>query len=221
MNLHFRSKLITSSLQRPVNWLIWSFESDTAMIVVPEAELLIPIFQNSPRAGTHLLTYAAPVNKRMLHFNKLNYYSIPPLPDNWKPPAWLTIELGIIAGRVYFDFDEYEELSNYLGIVDESGRLVDAIDESKTAITPSSSTINDATHERDDGGFQRNKRFTENPPAFLMEWLTIRRKGQEFTNTPMSYACHGKPMNEDRFFFSKTDRGKTALRKNSAQGSQA
>lgn len=54
----------------------------------------------------------------MLHFNNLMYYSLPRLPKNWKPPTWLTIELGIFAGRLYFEFGEYAALANYLGLAD-------------------------------------------------------------------------------------------------------
>lgn len=39
----------------------------------------------------------------MLHFNGLSYYVLPRLPDGYKAPDWLSIELGIFAGRLYIN----------------------------------------------------------------------------------------------------------------------
>jgi len=50
----------------------------------------------------------------MLCFDKLNSYAVPALPASWTAPAWLTRELGIYAGRLYFDSKENEELTSYL-----------------------------------------------------------------------------------------------------------
>jgi hypothetical protein len=53
----------------------------------------------------------------MLHFNNLTYYSLPhALLRHWKPPTWLTIELGILAGLLYFEFEEYTTLANSPGL---------------------------------------------------------------------------------------------------------
>lgn len=62
----------------------------------------------------HLITYAAPITKNMLHFNGLSYYILPRLPDGYIAPDWLSIELGIFAGRLYINFPEYTPLTNYL-----------------------------------------------------------------------------------------------------------
>jgi hypothetical protein len=101
---------------RPCQWILWSRSSELALIISPEeANLLIPILRSSS-AGTHLIVYAAPVTRRMLHFNNLNYYAIPPLPRDFNAPVWLKIELGIFAGRLYFNWDEYEAIRKYLGV---------------------------------------------------------------------------------------------------------
>lgn len=105
--------------QRSVNWILWSPGTQTALIIIPEeVEVVIPIIRVAEPPQTHLLIYAAPVSKKMLHFNNLMHYSFPRLPKNWKPPTWLTIELGLFAGRLYFDFGEYAALVNYLGLAD-------------------------------------------------------------------------------------------------------
>ncbi|KAK0724172.1 hypothetical protein B0H67DRAFT_640737 [Lasiosphaeris hirsuta] len=33
--------------------------------------------------------------------------------------------------------------------------------------------------------------LSANPAGFLLEWLALRRKGQDITHTPMSYVCQG------------------------------
>jgi hypothetical protein len=58
---------------------------NTALIVIPEeAEHLIQLICIAKRLTTHLLTYAASVTRRMLHFDKLDYFAIPNLPPGWE-----------------------------------------------------------------------------------------------------------------------------------------
>lgn len=51
----------------------------------------------------------------MLHFNKLDYFAVPNLPPEWEAPTGLTVELGFFAGRLYFEYKEYGNISQYLG----------------------------------------------------------------------------------------------------------
>src|SRR5436853_6400315 len=89
------------------------------MIVIPEeAELLISVLRECNQCCTYLLTYTVSVTRKMLHFNDLIYYAIPPLPDGWKALTWLIIKLGILSGRLYFEFEEYAALRKYLGFSD-------------------------------------------------------------------------------------------------------
>ncbi|KAL2353074.1 hypothetical protein BJ546DRAFT_147139 [Cryomyces antarcticus] len=114
---------LTVSLVRPndnflrqVHWILWSIVTETALIITPEeAEHFMPLIRDAKVPPTHLLAYADPVTRKMLHFNSLTYYAMPTLQTGWKPPTRLTIELGIFAGRLYFDFDEYSDLCKYLG----------------------------------------------------------------------------------------------------------
>jgi hypothetical protein len=62
----------------------------------------------------HLISYAAPVTKNMLRFNGLSYYVLPRLPDYCTAPDWLSIELGIFAGRLYVNYGECSSLTDYL-----------------------------------------------------------------------------------------------------------
>ncbi|KAI1947456.1 hypothetical protein LOZ57_003184 [Ophidiomyces ophidiicola] len=189
---------------RPVNWLIWSFESETAMIIIPEeADILIPMFQRAINNGTHLITYAAPVTRKMLHFNNLTFYAIPTLPQNWRGPKWLTIQLGILAGRVYFEFEEYQDLCEYLAIEDATKYSDDLFDSpmSPTPFPPGSekdTTISTEIIAKSENA----STFTGRPLVFLQDWLSLKRRGQEFTHTPMGYVCQGKSLSDSHPFFS-------------------
>ena len=125
----------------------------------------------------HLITYAAPVTKNMLHFNGLSYYVLPRLPGGYTAPDWLSIELGIFAGRLYINFPERAPLTKYLQLAD------------KTSTESPQSSIEHV-------GIS-----TKNPVDFLVEWLTVCRKGQDIMHTPMGYICQGRPLHESHSFF--------------------
>lgn len=114
----------------------------------------------------------------MLHFNDLTYYTIPALPAGWKAPTWLKIELGMFAGRLYFDFEEYKELCTCLGLHTSDEYAL----KSRTA-----STL--------DLGVKSL--------ALLQDWLAVRRHSQDFAHTPMGYICQAKPLTADHPFFKR------------------
>lgn len=113
----------------------------------------------------------------MLHFDTLTYYAFPSLPFMWKPPTWLPFELAILAGRLYFNFSDYEALL----------QSINAAEQDEGSSRPSSSS--------DDQGHAKNVL------AFLNEWLAIRRQGQDITHTPMGYVCQGRKLRSDHPFF--------------------
>ena len=148
----------------------------------------------------------------MLHFNNLTFYAVPSLPIGWKPPTWLTIELGILAGRLYFEFDEYRDMRKYLDCGEDSAKIVDEpIDDAM----PSTNKLHEHNAEARDSLNEEEERetsdrrqaqsFTAKPLMFLQEWLAMRRKGQEFTHTPMGYVCQGKPLAANHPFFNRLD----------------
>lgn len=183
--------------------------ADTALVVIPEeAELLYPLICDAKEPVTHLLTYAAPVTRKMLHFNNLGYYAVPPLPAGWKPPMWLTIELGIFAGRLYFEFEEYGELCKYLGFHGDGNFFPEASEDAARSTEPLA--IDAATHNPADSAematsAQQAQSFTEKPLTFLQEYLAVRRKGQDFSHTPMGYVCQGKMLTASHPFFTRLD----------------
>jgi hypothetical protein len=115
-------KELNDTFLRPCQWILWGSRFEEALVVCPEeADRLIPILRRSPSSGCHLIVYAAPVTRRMLPFNDLNYCAVPPLPTDFKAPSWLKIQLGIFAGRLYFGWDEYHPMLEYLGVGNTTG----------------------------------------------------------------------------------------------------
>ncbi|KAF1936190.1 hypothetical protein EJ02DRAFT_481790 [Clathrospora elynae] len=166
---------------RPCHWILWSSTTKVGIVVSPEeADLLIPILRgaNIEAPICHLIVYAAPITLHMLQFNTLDYYAIPPLSSKFKSPTWLKVELGIFAGRLYFEWDEYETIMWYLGM---------------------------RQSQNDDGEYvpsNRNTAFSTKPLAFLHDWLALRRKRLDFEHTPMGFIITGKPLSADHPFFS-------------------
>jgi hypothetical protein len=157
---------------------LWNPSSETALIIISEeAELLIPIIRAAGEPMVHLITYAAPVTKNMLHFNGLQYYVLPRLPVNHTAPDWFSTELGIFAGRLYINFSECAPLIKYLQLGDKTDPEA-----------PQSNSKNVGV-------------FTKNPVNFLLEWLTLCRKGQDIMHTPMGYLCQGRPLHKSHPFF--------------------
>ena len=181
---------------------MWNTVTETALIVNPEeAELLIPILREAQSSQTHLLTYAAPVTRRMLHFNRLRFFAIPDLPVEWEAPEWLRIELGIFSGRLYFEESEYDPLCRYLGMK-ASHDEKDLVDD----LPPGSIESNDEDGniaEEQQVAIPKQDSFTAKPLVFLQHWLSVKRKGQEFANTPMGYVCQGRILTRDHPFFER------------------
>ncbi|KAJ2891475.1 uncharacterized protein MKZ38_000327 [Zalerion maritima] len=178
------------SLQRPVEWILWSPSAETALVIIPEeAELLIPVIRKAGnRAKTHLVAHAAPVTKSMLHFNDLSFCALPSLPAGRSVPAWLSRELGIFSGRLYVGFAEYALLTTYLEVSMGIGESSDS------PLPPPNRELMPVHGDR-------GRMFATNPAGFLAEWLTLRRKAQDIMHTPMGYICQGRPLHENHPFF--------------------
>ncbi|KAI1274441.1 hypothetical protein F5Y07DRAFT_410255 [Xylaria sp. FL0933] len=145
---------------RPVEWILWSPTTETALVVIPEeAEYLLGFLRGKQGySHTHLITYAAPVTKAMIHFNDLDFSSYPELPEGHTVPERIRIELGILAGRLYVDKDEWKGVAEYMK----------------------------GTNDPD--------KIAADPAAFVLEWLTSRRKAVNVLHTHMGYICTGREM---------------------------
>lgn len=178
------------------------------MIIPEEVEHVIALIGDNKESLTNLITYAAPVTRKMLQFNKLGYYAIPAMPAGWEPPAWLTIELGIIAGRLYFDFAEYSDLRKYLGfrekVAKSKEKLEDSVDPMELQETDRGAE-DPADEEEIVASTREGLSFTAKPLAFIQDWLAVRRKGQDFKHTPMGYICQDKELTADHPFYTRVE----------------
>ncbi|KAI0541382.1 hypothetical protein GGR58DRAFT_519492, partial [Xylaria digitata] len=150
---------------RPVEWILWSPTSKTALVVIPEeAEDLLKFLRaRDDNPHTHLISYSAPITKSMLHFNSLDFYCTPELPEGHTFPERIKIELGILSGRLYVDQSEWKAVAEY---VRGSGA----------------------------GAADDPDKIAADPAAFLLEWLSIRHKSVDVLHTPMGYICTGREM---------------------------
>lgn len=154
---------------RPVEWILWSALTETALVIIPEeVDLLIPIIRRGgPRCLVHLMTYAAPITKSTLkNFNRLTYYNMPPLPDEYKFPSWFTVELGIFAGRLYVSHEDCALVAEYLQMSEQG-------------------------EDQMDGSAGKEDTFARNPVTFMSEWLALRRQS-DIQQTPMGYILRGR-----------------------------
>ncbi|CAF3547431.1 unnamed protein product [Fusarium graminearum] len=174
---------VSPDVMRPVEWILWSPLTDTALVVIPEeAELLLMTLRTYGNPVS-MLTYAAPVTKTMWRFNTLNYFTIPTRDDAPSFPPWLAIETGVLAGRLYFSYSEYAHLVSWLGI--NKRDLPAAIQDASSLETR----------------LTARGLFIDRPLKFLLEWLTYRRQTQDIMHTPMGFLCQGKKLDPGHSFF--------------------
>lgn len=50
----------------------------------------------------------------MTPFNQLRYYTLPPIPLDAGFPSWFRVELGILAGRLYMDYEDFNLTDDYM-----------------------------------------------------------------------------------------------------------
>lgn len=196
------------------------------LIVIPEeAEELFPLIRSAAFSPTSLLTYAAPVTQKMLHFNSLKFYGVPALPIFWKAPLWLQVELGIFSGRLYFEYDEYPAILKLLGVMEQSGKLteedeeeeeesllqVDDLEEKAPLVltTPATNGTNGTNGSKK--AAEEARGFARKPLRFLQEWLAVRRQGQDFSHTPMGFICQGVPLLASHPFFNRIEKKSLAV----------
>ncbi|KAK0726366.1 hypothetical protein B0T21DRAFT_453008 [Apiosordaria backusii] len=195
--------LAKDTFLRPVNWILWSESTQTAIVLIPEeAEILIKMIRDRrthPRV--HLISYASPVTRSMLPFNKLNFFSMPPLPEGWVAPHWLRTELGILAGRLYFEWEEYEALCTLLGVDVNDGSInsLDPFDDEDEGY--GGDGAGDGLDEDAPKKKVQKDSFAPRPLTFLQEWLAVRRHGQDFVHTPMGFLTQSKPLQKNHPFF--------------------
>lgn len=196
---------------RPVHWVLWSSVASAAVILIPEeAEAILRIKgAGDLRPGVHLMSYTAPTTRKMLDFYHLRYFNTPLLSVNWEAPVWLRVQLFIFAGGLYFDWCDYPDVCDFLGIhrvgpEDPGDGLDTQIEDPNAEVTTPL-----ANDELDAGLAEKQQEpcvaFTARPLTFLQEWLSVRRRGQDFAHSPMGFLAQGKPLQANHPFFRQDD----------------
>lgn len=178
-----------------MSWVLWSDVVEAAVVVIPEeAEVILRMMQtNEVHPKVHLITYASPVTRKMMSFNSLAFLAFPSMSPDWKPPQWLKTGLGLLAGRIHFEWEEYESLSELLGVQDSSISNMDGVEETDPEVSDGG--------EGEETGMV--KTFCPRPLVFLQEWLALRRQGQDFSHTPMGFIVQDKPLHAEHPLFNE------------------
>ncbi len=124
----------------------------------------------------------------MAELGRLTYHAVPAIPvgpAKHDIPDWLRIEIGILGGRLYFEFSEYQTIVDYLRTDEDEGHD-DWIPQTDGAVNPA---------------VNRGGMIGANVIGFVLEWLTMRRKGQDITHTPMGYVCQRRVLTKNHPFF--------------------
>lgn len=232
-----------TNTQRPVQFLLYIPASETALLVSPEeAEILIRrCREQEGEPKVHLVNYSAAVTKKMLHFDNLTYHSTPPMPSGFRAPTWLKVQLGLLAGRLYFAWSEYKELRSFLGLANEDAfdeldmapvpndtsseeEVVGRVEESVSTTLGNSNSngieglganedvasgkddVEATEHLKCSKEEPKTYRFTAKPRAFLADFLSARRKNEDWKqSSPLGWIVQAKPLKRNHPFFARHD----------------
>ncbi|KAJ4252346.1 hypothetical protein NW762_010944 [Fusarium torreyae] len=174
-------------LMRPVEWVLWRPAAETALIIIPEeAELLLPRLRRLQTPTTFLLTYTSPFTRSLLEVGTLSYFPVPTPNKRLAIPSWLSIEIGLMAGRFYLPYDEYTQLRICLEVSEraEPSATTDDVHRSRKHILPNFGIINAQSFSK-----------------FLTEWISYRSRSSDIMHTPMGYLIENRDLPETHPFF--------------------
>ncbi|KAF4502839.1 very large low complexity [Fusarium agapanthi] len=178
---------VSRGLMRPVEWVLWRPDIQTALVVIPEeAELLLPILRRIRTPTTFLLTYTPPFTRSLLEVGTLAYYPVPTPKNELVIPSWLSIEIGIMAGRLYLPYDQYTQLRSCLKVDErvEPSVIMDDAHRSRKHILPNFGILSPQSLSR-----------------FLSEWISYRSQSSDITHTPMGYLIGDRDLPDNHPFF--------------------
>lgn len=160
------------------------------MLVGEEAALLsrqMRYEQSSCHGEVHLLPFSAPVAPWMRDQYHLKLFAEPSLPEGYSLPTTTLLEIHVLAGSTYLDFDLCQALKQYLDVIaeDEDVEMMDVADaEDGMAMA--------CRVEQAD--------FAEDPADFLLNWLALRHSG-DIHHTPVGKVCLGEHLSRDMSIF--------------------
>ncbi|KAM0185118.1 hypothetical protein ACHAPI_012283 [Fusarium lateritium] len=179
---------------RPVEWVLWRPAVEMALIIIPEeAELLLPRLHRIQTPTTFLLTYITPVTRSLLEVNNLTYYPVPTPKKEPIIPSWLSIEIGLMAGRLYLPYDQYIQLRSCLEVNERAEPLTvtDDVHRNWKYILPNFGIMN-----------------AESLAKFLTEWLAYRSRSSDIMHTPMGYLIQNRDLPENHPFFTSNPKSR-------------
>ncbi|KAG5749551.1 hypothetical protein H9Q70_007795 [Fusarium xylarioides] len=174
-------------LMRPVEWVLWRPDIETALVIIPEeAELLLPILRRIHTPPAFLLTYTSPCTRSLLEVGCLAYYPVPTPKKELVTPSWLSIEIGLMAGRLYLSYDEYTQLRSCLQVDERAEPAVTMgnVQRSRKHILPNFGVLNPQSLSK-----------------FLTEWIPHRSRSSDTMHTPMGYLIQHRNLPKDHPFF--------------------
>ncbi|KAH7217697.1 hypothetical protein DER44DRAFT_754746 [Fusarium oxysporum] len=174
-------------LMRPVEWVLWRPAIETALIVIPEeAELLLPKLRRIQTPTTFLLTYTSAFTRSLLEVGTLAYCPVPTPEKELAIPSWLSIEIGLMAGRLYLPYDEYTQLRICLEVEERADPSVitNDVHRRRKHILPNFGIIN-----------------AQSLSKFLTEWVPHRSRSSDIIHTPMGYLIENRDLPENHPFF--------------------
>ncbi|KEQ74499.1 hypothetical protein M436DRAFT_34467, partial [Aureobasidium namibiae CBS 147.97] len=188
LTVHLTQSSSRDQYLRPVNWVLRSTQHNDLLVVSPfEVNELLPQIKQSEAIRLH--TFAPRVNKAMVSFNDLQFYTL-----NAKSRDANAASLGplnLFAGSLYLDSEaEYEALRGNLGVKSRHRHAENIPVQSDGFVEP---------EIREKIGWPRFCAFTKSPIPFLKEVIALRRNGQGFGHTHMGHLLSGKELRADAF----------------------
>jgi hypothetical protein len=175
---------------RPVNWVLSSTQHHSLYIISPfEANELLPQIKQSKAIYLH--TFAPRVNKAMVSFSDLQFYTPNARSNDVAFNLANARPLGLFAGSLYLDSKaEYEALRGNLGVIPRHRH-------SESVPVQSDGFVEPATRKKI--GWPGACHFTTSPLPFLKEVIALRRNGQGFGHTHMGHLLGGRELRADAF----------------------
>jgi hypothetical protein len=180
---------------RPVLWVLSSNVCQKLLVILPhEANEQLPTIRTSDKVRLHV--FAPRLSQQGRDISGLDFYSIggKSRTRGQQISKDLIRDFNIFAGSLYLrDMQHYEELCQYLGIVQKMPEQTD----SRPLSIGSDGFANPATRQA--LNWKATCPFPKTPIPFLKTLLTLRMRGQTFDNTHMGWITNGKALDERNF----------------------
>jgi len=175
---------------RPVNWVLKAKRSNILFLISPyEANSYKRSIQASQYVNMY--AYAPRTTKTMASFDRFDVYRVPSSGTKIAPSKDCMTSLRLFAGQLYYNsFDEYQRFCALLGIWDGERVLKDESREvaSDGFVSPACRAAN---------GWQAA--FDSSPVQIVKEFISMRRKGIEWSHTHVGRVLNGSILGRDKF----------------------